>query len=53
MRRVSRVYETVGRPFICPSVPSSGRCDVGPAAKRYRSIAARLAAKCKLYYAIS
>ena len=39
----SRLHATVGRPSVCPSVPSGcgGFAAVGPAAGRYRSIAAR------------
>jgi len=47
----SRVYEAVGRPYVCPSVCSS-RCSgfaaVGPAARRHWSIAARLVPRCQL-----
>jgi len=46
-RMRSDIYVTVGRPSVCLSVPAFGRCGgfaaVGPAGRRYRSIAARAA----------
>ena len=39
----SKLYETVRRPSVCPSVPRFGRggfAAVGPAAREYRHIAA-------------
>ena len=45
----SRVYETDERPSVCPSHRCGGFAAVGPAARRYRSIAARpaLSSKCE------
>ena len=50
------VYETVGLPSVSPSVPSfGGFAAVGPAARRYRSIAARpaLSSKCEQCHVVS